>query len=184
MIEPRIITADDLCRAAENILRTNLHPLVEALALEDFEEITDWAQVPTMEAVAHADTPTGAISSPGLVDAPVRKAHGVYDATWRVVVSVFDRDEDYNATAARTRQWAALVRALLIDNPSLGGVASSLTWVGEDYAERPRKDEARTFGGCAVAFDVTAKNVAELGSGDPQFPSTNTPVSTTITQRP
>jgi hypothetical protein len=48
-----------------------------------------------------------------------------------------------------------LIRTVLVSHRSLGGIAKTLKWVGEEYALVPQKEQARTFGGGAVAVDVT-----------------------------
>lgn len=150
-----LVTADDLCAAAEAMLRAHLPVLAESLGLKPIQE---WQQVPTPEALSTADTPALAIACPGLATPPTKRSTG-YDAPWRLVVGVYDRGEDHTDTQARTRKWAAAVRQVLVQHPTLGGVAAGVRWVGEEYAERPERSSARTLGGCAVAVDVTARDV-------------------------
>lgn len=165
----RLVTADDLCLAAGQVLSTGLPPLIEALGLDvdtadgrRFKVPAKWDQVPTLEALTSAQMPAGAITSRGIIGEPRRSSLGV-DATWRVIVGVFDRGGDYNQTASRTRTWAALVRGVLLANPTLDGVASGVGWAAESYRQFPQVSAARTLGGCAVEVNVTARNVADLG---------------------
>lgn len=175
----RIVTADDLCRAAQQVLTQQLPGLLTELGLtgddvpraDRYEEPKTWAQVPTLEALQAASTPAAAITSTGTVGEPRRSSLG-YDATWRIRVGIFDRGHDYDNTAARARTWAALVRAVLVLNPTLGGVATSTRWVGETYRQFPQVGAARTLGGCAVDVDVTARNVIDLGPLDPSVLTT------------
>lgn len=174
-----LITADDICAGAEAVLTSGrLREIVELAGWEELRKIKDWHQVPSLDALSEANLPTGAITSPGLTDSPVGR-HGNYAATWRVVVGVYDRGASYKDTARRTRRWAAVIRAALLESPTLGGVASGVRWVGEEYAERPNKNQARTIGGCAVAFDVDASNVVDLTpySVAPVVTATQTTVS-------
>lgn len=177
-----LVTADDLCRAAEAILVEYLPDLAESRGLKPF---TKWDQLPTPEALTAANLPAGAITSPGLTDRPTHRAAG-FDATWQVVVGVYDRGRDYHETARLVRTWAAVVRQTLLQHPTLGGVASGLQWVGEQYAETPDRSASRTLGGCAVAFAVTARNVIDAeryvppdpgAPGTPIVQSTATSVS-------
>jgi hypothetical protein len=177
-----LLTANDLCAAMETILADKLSGLASSRGLKP---VTAWDQLPTSDALTSANVPVGAIASPGLTDAPVRRSTGI-DATWRVVVAVYDRGRDYVETAKKVRDWAAVVRQVVIQNPTLGGVASGLVWVGEEYTELPERPSARTLGGCAVAFDVTARNVIDAkpytdpATDDPTVQSTHR----TITVRP
>lgn len=166
----RIVTADDLCHGAQEVLAATLPGLIEALGLNEaqgaekaYTAPTTWAQVPTLTALQSANLPAGAITSSGIVGAPRKSSLG-YDATWRVTVGVFDRGGDYHVTARRVRTWAALVRAAVLTAPSLGGVASGVRWVGETYRQYPQAQVARTLGGCAVDFDVDARNVVDTAA--------------------
>lgn len=195
----RLITADTLCVAAEETLREHLPTVIELLGLHTSDNprvvapyVTpkQWDQVPSAEAIETSPLPAGRISSPGLVERPLRVGTwGTgHNATWRVSVGIYDRGRSYDETASRTRTWAALVRATMLAHPTLGGVASSLMWAGEEYRNIARPDAARTFGGCAVAFDVTADNVVDLSVPNP-VGSTSTTVSvkstnTTVSVRP
>lgn len=172
---PRLITRHTLGAAMETTLDTHLWPLVQELGFADpatepsdpdpLRRITVWDQVPTLDALTAAVTPVGGITSPGLVDRPTTRARRI-DATWRVVVGVWDRGADYDDTVRRVGLWAALVRAVVLEHPTLGGVAAQTLWAGEEYAEIPQRSAARTLGGCAVAFDVTARDVVNLSAPD------------------
>lgn len=152
-----LLSADDLCTAAEAVLKEHLQALATSRGLEN---IRTWEQLPTLEALTTANLPAVAVSSPGLTKPAVRRSAG-YDATWRIVVGAFARGDSFTETAARVRDWAAVIRQVVLQHPTLGGVATGVEWVGEEYVERPERSTARTLGGCAVVFDVTAHNVID-----------------------
>lgn len=152
-----LLSADELCAAAEAVLREHLQPLATSRGLE---KIRTWEQLPTLEALTTANLPAVAVTSPGLADRPTRRSSG-YNAPWRIVVGAFVRGTSFTETAGRVRDWAAVIRQVMVQHPTLGGVATGLEWVGEEYVERPERSSARTLGGCAVAFDVTARNVID-----------------------
>lgn len=176
------LSADDLCEAVEAILIEHLPALA---ASRDLSPVATWDQLPTADALAAAVLPAGAITCPGLTGPSARRSGG-YDATWRIAVGVFDRGATYRETATKTRTWAAVIRQVLVQHPTLGGLASGLAWVGEEYAERPERSSARTLGGCAVAFDVTARNVIDLNPYSLVTPGGPIVTSTfnTVTVRP
>ncbi len=178
----RVITADDLCVAVEQVLAEHLYPTVQLLGWHDDleEKVEDWHQVPDLDVLRSASLPTGAISSPGLTDLPTKTSSGT-DATWRVVVGIYERGISYDDTSRRLRRWAAAVRATLLAHKSLNQTASGLRWVGEEYAEIPDARSARTIGGCTVAVDVTARNVVDLS---PTVPTVTTPRSTVNVRPP
>lgn len=183
----RLVTADDLCRAVEAVLAADLPGWAAAAGLVEPGEpgVRTWQQLPTPEALSSATFPAGAITSPGLTGPPAKSRNG-YDATWRLAVAVYDRGTDHADTAGRVRRWAALVRTVLVSSSRLGGLAYSVTWVGEDYAARAEPGSARTLGGCSVAFDVLVRDVVpsavppELG-GAPAGPVvTSTATAVTV----
>lgn len=158
----RLITAADVCEAAEQVLVAGLLDVITAFGLQaKMTPPATWDQLPTLEALTAANMPAGAITSPGLVGEPVQRSNG-YDATWRLVVGMYDRDADHSATADRVRTWAGLVRATILRARSLGGLAQSVRWSGEDYQLIRQRSAARTLGGCAVAFNVTVTNVVDV----------------------
>lgn len=166
MTGPRVISADDLCVAAETVLKAKLPVLTALLEVDDsFGPIQTWQQVPTIAALSTARFPAIAVASSGLAEPPRRTRSTGYTATWRVTVGIYDRGTDHADTQARARKWASYVRTVLLANPSLGGVASSMTWTGEELAVIPQRDSARTIGAAAVAFNISADNVADPGAG-------------------
>lgn len=179
----RLVTADDVCVALETTLETHMPRVLEAMGWDNLSAVTSWSQVPTADALSSANLPAGTIESPGLTGPPVRNGEGGWDATWRVAAGIFDRGDDYDETAATVRRWAAAIRTAAMADVTLGGLAEQLVWVGEDYARRPERNQARTLGGCAVAFDVTVHNVVELplppapGGTNPIVTSTHRTIS-------
>ena len=182
----RLISADDVCRAVEAVLVEHLDDTLEAAGWDvasggDLTSVRTWDQVPTLDALSRADLPAGAIESPGLAGLPARTEAG-WSSTWRVVVGIYDRGETHDATAAKTRRWAAAVRATVLDNAALDGLAQSVTWVTEAYAQQAANNVARTLGGCAVGFDITVPDVVTLpliapANPEPVVESTHTAVT-------
>lgn len=181
----RLVTADDLCVAAETILKTQLGPLIEVLGLDapdstkPFTVPKTWAQVPTLEAIQSAQVPAGAITSAGTVGTPRESQTGL-DTTFRLRIGMFDRGSDYSDTAHRVRTWAALIRGVMLRNRSLGGIATGLRFVTEAYRQYPQVNVARTLGGCAVEFDADVHNIADLSALDGDLPVVESTHSTVI----
>lgn len=167
-----MLGADQLCRATEAVLSAQVPALLTLLVRTDLGRIRTWQQLPTIEALSSAQFPAAAITSPGLSGTPIySRSSNSWTATWRIAVGVYARGKDHAETAAHVRDWCAVFRTVLLMNKRLGGVAKSLTWVGEEYARIPRKEQARTFGAGAVAVDVTVDNVADFdGLGNQQRP--------------
>ena len=177
---PPIVSADQLCVALEDTLKAHLVTTMTALGfVEGYDQIKTWQQVPTLAALTTAQLPGVAIASPGLVTPPSYSASkGTYTATWRLAVGIYVRGRDHADTQARTRNWCAGIRLAVLGHKTLGGVASRATWVGEEYADRPGRETARTLAGGVVALNVTADLIANLTAGNlPPVTSTPTTVS-------
>lgn len=167
----RLVTADDLCVATQELLKARVPGIITAMEWEDkLRTVKTWQQVPDLAALTAANTPAAGITSPGLVDVPNQSHSRGHAATWRIVAGMFDRGTDHADTAQRARRWAAVIRAALIDEPTLGGVAERVTWAGEEYDELPDRRAARTIAGCAVSFNVTANNVVDFSTGSALLP--------------
>lgn len=165
--EPRVIGADEVCIAVEQSLRTRIPVVIDALDLgATLKPFRDWQQLPTIEALSSANLPAGAVTSPGLTEPPTYSRATGWTATWRVAVGVYARGRDHSDTQAQVRDWIKVCRTALMGDRSVGGLAKSLRWVGEEYALVPGRNSARTIGAGAVAVDVTVENVLDLGSLD------------------
>lgn len=156
----RVVTAHDLLGAWEEILTDHLEGVVSALGF-DLDPITRWDQTPTLEALQSATLPAGAFTSPGTVGQPVQRSDGRVDATWHLLVGVFERGTDHRDTSRRTRERAAAIRATTLAHKSLDGAVSSMRWVSEKYRQT-QVNSARTIGACELTLEVTATDVADL----------------------
>lgn len=152
-----IRSVDELCRAVEETLDEHLVTMMTLLGYDDtaYKKIKDWQQLPTLTALSAATLPAGAISTAGLVRPP-KQSRDTAEATWRIVVGFYERGRDHDDTQARVRNWCAGIRTTLLARKSLGGLASSLIWSGEEHDILPGREQARTIAAAAVAFDVTA----------------------------
>lgn len=169
-----IVSADELLVGLELTLRDHLPTTVAALVTQhdwdadDFPTILDWQQLPTLEALSTADTPSIALTSPGLVGEPkYSRADGGYHGTWALSVGVYDRGEDHAHVQAKIRRWCAAIRLTARAHRTLGGVATGLTWGGDRYGLKPNRDQARTLGMGAVVLNVSALVIDLLAPGQP-----------------
>lgn len=156
-----ILSVDELCVAAEATLKTALPPLLELLDRTDLGRIKEWQQLPDIQAISTANTPAAAITSAGLTGSPTySRATDTYAATWRLAIGIYDRGKNHAETQKHVRDWCACIRLALQGNPTLGGFASAVTWIGEEFDLIPNRDSARTVAIGAVAVDVTARMLA------------------------
>lgn len=179
-----MITADDVCLAVEATLRAHLAGVVESLGWgTDLRPVTDWHQVPLVEALTSAQPPVGGIESPGLTGRPDRNGDGGYDGIWRVSVGVFDRGDDYAATQRRGRRWAMALTATILAYPSLGGLAETSRWVGQELNRIRQRDTVRTLSLGVAVFDIKVDNILDPATFLGAFPvvsSTYQTVTSTV----
>ncbi|TIC78779.1 hypothetical protein [Nocardioides sp. GY 10127] len=183
----KLIDADQVCTAVAASVLEHLPAVITAAGLNasQWKPPRDFKQVPTADALGKiAAWPAGASACPGLLEPPTRTVDG-WRATWRVFLAVYDRGGDYTATAARVRKWAALVRAAALHDPTLGGVARSVTWADESYLLRTAAGEARTIGGATVALNIQVSDAVDATdlTADPLPTVTTTSTSVAVRVR-
>jgi hypothetical protein len=162
--------ADDVCDAVVATVVAALPAFLERMEEHgglrlSTPEATDMPSEEALLTGAGLVVPSFVVSSPGLAEPPVQHGDGSYTAAWVVVVTVFAHGASYGDTARRVRQYAKAVRACLVSNAALGGVATDVTWTGEEY-DRIDAKNARTLGGCYVSFAVTVDDVLDDAYGD------------------
>lgn len=162
MIGP-LVSVDEVCEAVESTLTAWLPSVLAEIAAAKSLTLPVPTAYDMPDAAAlrndRAALPALAVSSPGLASPPVRDGDGVYEATWRVVVTAFARADSYRATARAVRGYALAVRTCLVQHQDLGGIAAHVGWVGEEYAALDSR-VARTLGAGFVTFTVTVPGVS------------------------
>lgn len=102
--------------------------------------------------------PAIVISSPGIADLPLKDGEGTYRAIWEVdVAAVCMANTDEN-TRKMSRLYAAYIRAIMVQEPSLHGFARGTAWRDEGYGLVPQ-EKRRSLGVCENTFHVEVGNV-------------------------
>lgn len=104
------------------------------------------------------------IMSPGTAATPAIDGEGEYRARWAVNVAVVAEARDKESTSDLAGYYAGAIRALLVQQGSLGGFANGITWKGERYGDLP-SDGARTLSAAINAFEVEVGDVVTRGGG-------------------
>lgn len=89
---------------------------------------------------------------------------GALEATWRCTVTVAARGSSYDETADIVKMLTAAARIALVQHPSLGGLARTLTPLREEF-DAIETAKARTLGAGFVDFDVVAEAVTDSTAG-------------------
>lgn len=140
----------------------------------DLELFRSWVTAIDLERWNEDQTPTCAIVAPATVTAPERHS-GRYTVAWGVgigaVVSGQDRDNTYELAGL----YIAALRALLIQQRSLGGFAQDGEWAGERYDELSA-DASRTIMAGIAQFNVYVEACSNVqGPSEPSVDATLPP---------
>jgi hypothetical protein len=114
------------------------------------------------------------IVAPGLA-APPRRDGRAYEATWAVGVGIVAMADTWEHTLVLGELYAAVVRSIMVQHRSLGGVATNTVWTDEKYDQIEGDNESELVG-AIVNFDVTVENVVDSGAGPtspPEQPGTS-----------
>jgi hypothetical protein len=112
---------------------------------------------------------------PGVTGRPSMEGSGHYRAPFGVVVGVINSANTKFATNVNNKLYAAAVRAIMVQKPSLGGVASGTEWIDESYDETP-EDAERDLAVATLSFTIELDGVVNRLAGptvpDPPDPDT------------
>jgi len=102
--------------------------------------------------------PTIIVSCPGLNDQPRRAGDGSYLVDWFVGVGAMVEARTEDDTRKAARKVAALIRAIILQQPSLGGFADGVTWLNENYdqLELPKR---RSLASAELEFSIRVAGV-------------------------
>lgn len=103
--------------------------------------------------------------SPGLADTPIADGGGIYRATWRLGIGVALGATTEPVGNMWAKCYAAAIRKIMIDKPSLGGIAVATRWEDEVYEDLAIPDPNMLFKSASVFFSVDCNNVSTKWSG-------------------
>lgn len=107
--------------------------------------------------------PSCVIVAPGLIDVP-DKHSGAWRARWSVNVGAVLVGQNTENTFELVELYVAAVRAAVLQNPGLGGIAEGVDWLGERYDDIPN-DMGRTLGAGTVQFAVEVPEAVNAAAG-------------------
>lgn len=115
---------------------------------------------------------------PGMADRPVRDVEG-YRAFWEINVFVVVSARDRAATRRMRSVWEDAIGECLLQHRSLGGIATSLDWLGESSSDVPiDSSDERTLQGTVLVCAAEIPDVLDPNAGPAVFipdPGTGTP---------
>lgn len=107
------------------------------------------------------------VVSPGLVEPPVADGEGRYRGWWGVGVGVVAAASTEEDTNALVKIYGAAVRAVMLQQPDLGGSESQgVEWEDERYDDNlALTDQRRSVGAARVVFRVWVDDVVSRWNG-------------------
>lgn len=108
--------------------------------------------------------PSIIVMCPGFAEQPRHAGSGAYDARYSVSVAAIVSANTQGATRQLARLYGAAIAAILVQKPSLGGVANGLQWADESYDDIPA-DSARSLACVIEGFIVDMPAVLDSQAG-------------------
>lgn len=184
-----IITGSDVLDAVQDTIAT-----WQTTYLAEIERRTDrtaqalplirnYTRTPDFAGWPEDQLPSCLLVCPGLENAPVQHADGTMDMTWSVGVAIVVSASTLAATNDLAKVYAAAIRTLLLQQPSLGGFAQGLSLTDESYDDMA-SDDGRSLAAGQVVFNVDVRSIGNAHMGlpappedpytDPQLPEVST----------
>jgi hypothetical protein len=103
---------------------------------------------------------------PGITETPRKAGGGKVSAVWKVGIGVAVTSQDKPTTIKLAQLYTSAVRMIILQNPSLGGFATGVTWLREEYTGNIiRADDTRTLAIGVLDFNVTVDANVDADQG-------------------
>lgn len=151
------------------------------LAAGSIPAVRGWTLTNQFDQSQSDQTPTIIVISPGSEGTPVRSGEGAITVVWRVEVAVIANGRDRASSNLFAKVYAAAIRAIVVQQPSLGGVAAASVYAGESFTDAPA-DYLPVGAVAVVEFAVTVTEAVnrKLGPLDPDSTDTDWPEVETV----
>jgi hypothetical protein len=140
----------------------------------EYRHRPEYRTLPKNSSAAILVTVPGTAGQPEIFQNNVR-AHFHVD----VMVYIYG-STNWQETEALTQAYAACLRTCMVQNRSLGGIAETTIWLGEEYLEGEHSS-TRTTGVSHIRFLVTIANVMNIYGGVPT-PSVAAPAAVSVAE--
>ena len=113
--------------------------------------------------------PICVVISPGLSGEPYTEGNGTISGWWSLGIGVLASAATEEDTNFLSKVYAAAVRAIMVQQSSLGGMCSSIEWVDESYDDIPTDVQERTIRAAQWIGRALIDNVVNRSAG-PEVP--------------
>lgn len=114
--------------------------------------------------------PAVVIVAPGIAGEPARRGDGTYDVPWAVGVGIVVAAETRAESSRMCSAYTAALRALLLQQASLGGFAEDVAWLDEGVTEIAWTTDRSIHGG-SIQLAVTVRAVVNAAGGPVAVPT-------------
>jgi len=128
-----------------------------------------WAIGPTFDKWPEDQIPGVLCHSPGTVERPWRDGSGLYTARWSLNVGVLCSARTQRLSHAHAQLYAAAVREVFLNRPSLEGHAAGTDWLGDVYDDLDY-DDTRSLYAARNMLVVEVAGVGQSKSAGPVTP--------------
>jgi hypothetical protein len=138
------------------------------LAKDTFPHPRAWVISEEPEKEGGHQTPSIVVVSPGLNgDPPGAEGDGQYRAAWMIGVGAFVSANTREATRKLAREYAAIIRAIMLQKQGLDGsiAVNHVRWLDESYDDNFQFTDTQTISFAQVVFDVEVDNVLHRYEG-------------------
>jgi hypothetical protein len=178
IIRPTVITAWDVETAVIETLIPRLNYYAAGMGYAIPRSVS---RVNSFVKEDEKQLPAVIVICPGLSDTPDKRGDRSYTARWLVGVGVVVSARKEEEARKMSRDYGALIRAILLQQPSLGRFARSTDWIDESY-DNLEQSTHRSLQTAEVMFHVEVENVVS-GRELPYMPDmleTPTPSGDTV----
>jgi hypothetical protein len=103
---------------------------------------------------------------PGTIATPQKRGSGKISVVWKVGIGLAVTGQDKPTTIKLAQLYTTAVRMIILQNPSLGGFATGVTWMREEFTGNIiRADDARTLAIGVLDFSVTVDANVDVSQG-------------------
>src|SRR5690606_6246252 len=102
--------------------------------------------------------------APGLTEAP-RKERQEYITKWAIGVGAVVSGQDRDNTFDLAEIYAAAIRSLVMQQPSLSGFAAGIDWLGERFDELLGPEDLSTIAAGTLQLEVEVRGTLRVDYG-------------------
>lgn len=134
------------------------------LAPHTLPAVESWVPTADLTRWPEEQLPSVLVMNTGLAEPPVRHGRD-YTAKFAVGLAVVVSAKDSDSTERLAKHYTALLRAIMLHHPDLGGIADAVEWLDEGYDALPSGTRRRALAAGQCVFRVEVPEVVSMFAG-------------------